>query len=71
MKVNTSSSYKEAGSGSDSPIETKEFLKNKRNGGFSFKVRFLNLFLYGSLNPPNYELAPQIPENNYMSSSAS
>ena len=37
----------------------KFFEKIKQNEGFSFKVRFFFTFLQGSLNPQNYELAPQ------------
>ena len=46
------------------------FEKIKQNEGLSFKVRFCFPFLQGSLNPPNYELAPQISENNYQCSPA-
>ena len=35
------------------------FLKIKQNGGFSFIIFFA--FWLGSLNPKNYELAPQLP----------
>ena len=46
------------------------FKKNKQNEGFSFNVRFVFTLLQGSLNPQNYELAPQILENNYQCSPA-
>ena len=37
---------------------------------FALRWDFTLLFLQGSLNPQNYELAPQIPENNYQCSLA-
>ena len=43
--------------------------KVKRNIDFFFKMRFLKFIIYflqGFLNPPNYEIAQQIPENNYQ-----
>ena len=53
------------------PRSRRNFLKKiKRNDGFSFKVKFFITFLQGSLDPQNYELAPQIPENNYQCSPA-
>ena len=45
------------------PPEAKASFK-KQNGGFSLQVNFFNLcftFWQGSLNPQNYEFAPQIP----------
>ena len=39
-------------------------IRNQDQEGFSFKVRFFFTFLQGSLDPQNYELAPQIPEKN-------
>ena len=54
------------------PSEAEDFFKKiNRNEGFSFQVRFfLTFFLQSSLNPQNYELALQIPENNYKCSPA-
>ena len=52
------------GGGGLPPQKRKIFKKKiiKRNEGFSFKVRFFFTFLQSSLNPQNYELAPQIPK---------
>ena len=49
------------------------FKKVIRNFGFSFKVRFFKFIFYvlqGFLGPLNYEVAPQILENNYQRFSA-
>ena len=55
-KRNTFRSYK--GGLGLSPQKQKKFLKIKQNGGFSF---IFFAFWQGSLDPQNYELAPQLP----------
>ena len=40
------------------PPEAEEIIKNQQNGGFSF---IFFAFWQGSLDPQNYELAPQLP----------
>ena len=56
-KVNTVTFYK--GVYGATPKKHKKLKKAIQNGGFSF-IFFFTLW-QGSLNPQNYELAPQLP----------
>ena len=67
--INIFTFYK-GGLGDNGPQKPKIFFKkNKQNGGLSFKVGFfVHLFFFwqGSLNPQNYELAPQLAPLKYL-----
>ena len=63
-KLNTLRTYL-GGLGGYPPRSRRNFKKIKQNGGFSFIIFAI---WHISLDPQNYELAPQLPLNNYQCS---